>query len=118
MARRYFEEAMTREASLANLAYRGLRVARIHPIRTALSTDKRPVVELNISNATVQVELSMILHRCGFKVLGDRVKETAEIEFQGGATTKGETARVELRVVDKASGKVLASDLQTATAPP
>ncbi len=107
---------------------------RIERIRKNLKTDKLPVVEVRIPerhfggitiDPAAETEIAFILGKCGFPVADAKTGEKASIEFVGEALSefgmrKGNLVsckgRVELKVIDKASGKVLAVDRQTCVA--
>ena len=107
---------------------------RIEKIRKALGNKKLPVVEVRIPerhfgtftiDPAAQTELSFILQKCGFTVVDEKSAGKVDVEFKGEALSefgmrKGNLVsckgRVELKIVDKDTGKVLAVDRQTAVA--
>ncbi|MBI4023448.1 MAG: curli assembly protein CsgG [Verrucomicrobia bacterium] len=107
---------------------------RIERIQKALKGAKLPVVEVHIPerhfggitiDPAAQTEISFILEKCGFKLLDEKSTDKAEIEFKGEALSefgmrKGNLVsckgRVELKIIQKASGKILAVDRQTSVA--
>jgi hypothetical protein len=107
---------------------------RIEKIRKALKSDKLPAVEVHIAerhfgshtiDPAAQTEISYILQKSGFAVIDEKSEQKADVEFIGEALSefgmrKGNLVsckgRVELKLRDKASGKILAVDRQTSVA--
>ncbi len=107
---------------------------RVEKIRKMLKTDKLPVVEVNITerhfggitiDPAAQTEISFILQKCGFTVVDAKSTEKAELEFKGEALSelgmrKGNLVsckgRMELKIIEKATGKILDVDRQTSVA--
>ncbi len=107
---------------------------RIEKIRKSLKTEKLPVVEVNIPerhfggptfDPAAQTEISFFLEKCGFTVVNAKSSEKPELEFIGEAFSefgmrKGNLVsckgHIELKVIDKATGKILVIDRQTSVA--
>ena len=107
---------------------------RIEKIRKSLKTDKLPVVEVHIAerhfggitiDPAAQTEVSFILQKCGFTLIDEKSSQKPDLEFVGEALSefgmrKGNLVsckgRVELKIRDKATGKILAVDRQTSVA--
>lgn len=107
---------------------------RIAAIKKQLGDKKRPAVSVKIEEMHIgrpvidpaaQTEFSLILQQCGFTVVDDISTNKAEIEITGQAfseygMTKGNLqscrARIEIKVRDVASGKIIAVDRQTSVA--
>ena len=106
----------------------------VERIKKSLKTDKLPVVEVHIAerhfgsmtiDPAAETELAYLLQKCGFTVVDAKSSQKVAIEFSGEAFSefgmrKGNLVsckgRVELKVIDKASGKILAVDRQTSVA--
>jgi len=107
---------------------------RIERIRKALKTDKLPSVQVKIAeqhfgrpanDPAAQTELEFILQKCGFTLVDEKSSSKADIEFTGEAFSelgmrKGNLVsckgRVEIKVRDRQSGKILSVDRQTSVA--
>jgi len=108
---------------------------RIERVRKSLRTDKLPVVEVRVAERHVgtattidpaaETEVAYFLKNCGFTVVEPQSRQKPQIEFVGEgfsefALRKGNLisckARVELKAVEKSTGKVLAVDRQTSVA--
>lgn len=107
---------------------------RIASIKKSLKDAKLPKVRITIPeqhygqpvrDPAAETELGMILKDCGFEVLTDKSTEKADVEFVGEAFStygmrKGNLiscqARIEIKVIDKPTGKALAIDRQTGMA--
>jgi hypothetical protein len=103
-------------------------------IRQSLKTNKRPTVAVNLPerhlggatfDPAAQTELAFLLQKCGFPLVDEKSSQKPEIEFIGEAFSefgmrKGNLVsckgRVELKVIEKATGKILAVDRQTSVA--
>ena len=110
------------------------REDRIESIKKSLKTDKLPVVLVKVAerhfggptiDPAAETELGLILKECGFTLVSDKTDTKPDIELIGEAFSefgvrKGNLisckARVELKVIEKASGKILAVDRQTSVA--
>ena len=108
------------------------RKDRVAAIKTALGDRRRPTVavkvaERHIGQATidpaVQTEFSFILNECGFKVVEPTVDHEflvdgeafSELSLRRGNLVSVK-ARAEIKAVEKATGKVVSADRQTAYA--
>ncbi len=107
---------------------------RIATMKQALKDAKRPKVRISIperhygapaSDPAAETELGLILTECGFTVLTDKSTEKADVEFVGEAFStygmrKGNLiscqARIEIKVIDKPTGRAIAIDRQTGMA--
>lgn len=107
---------------------------RIAVIKKALKLEKPPtamvaIAERHLGGPTIdpaaETELTLILKDCGFTILDSKSDQKPEIDFQGEAfsefgTRKGNLfackARVELKAIDKATGRILGVDRQTSVA--
>lgn len=110
------------------------REEKIARIIKSLPPGKRPVVAVEIAerhfgtpaiDPAAGIELSLILQKAGFTVVDDKSQQKADIEITGEAFSayglrKGNLiscrARVEVKVHEKGTGKVLAADRQTSVA--
>jgi hypothetical protein len=107
---------------------------RIADLKKALKDRQLPKVSIRIperhygqpvNDPAAETELGRILTECGFPVLSDRSTEKPDIEFVGEAFSaygmrKGNLiscqARIEVKVIDKATGRAITMDRQTAMA--
>ncbi len=106
----------------------------VERIKKSLKGDKRPVIGVKIAErhfggATIdpaaETELNKLLLECGFEVTDDKSDAKADLEISGEAFSafgmrKGNLAsckgRVELKVRERLTGKILAVDRQTSVA--
>ena len=107
---------------------------RIAALKKILKGGKLPVVSVKIPeqhfgrpviDPAAETELSLFLRECGFTLADGQSTLKPEIEFVGEAFSelgmrKGNLiscrARVEIKVIEKATGKILIADRQTAGA--
>jgi len=107
---------------------------RVAKIKKALGDKKLPVVSVKITeqhfgqhviDPAAQTELSLILQQCGFTLADDNSTNRPAIEITGEAFSefgmrKGNLqscrARIEIKVRDVASGKIISVDRQTSVA--
>ena len=107
---------------------------RVEKLRIALKGAKLPAAEVHIPerhfggmtiDPAAQTEISFILQKCGFTVVDEKSTAKPEVEFKGEALSefgmrKGNLVsckgRVELKIIEIATGKVLAIDRETAVA--
>ena len=110
------------------------REDRVEKIRKGFKEGKLPVVNVIVNerhfggpaiDPAVETELALILQKCGFTVLSKDSVEKPDILITGegfseAGMRKGNLvackARVELKMVEKATGKLLAVDRQTSVA--
>jgi hypothetical protein len=110
------------------------REERVEKIFRSLNEGARPGVSVRVSerhfgapvrDPAVETELSLILQQAGFTVLDDKSKDKPDIEIAGEAFSafalrKGNLvsckARVELKIHERKTGKILAIDRQTTVA--
>ena len=107
---------------------------RVREIKGKLGDKKRGAVYVKITeqhfgrfiiDPAAQTELSLILQQCGFTVVDDKSPQKPDYEITGEAFSefgmqkgnlKSCRARVEIKVRDAASGKIIAEDRQTSVA--
>jgi hypothetical protein len=107
---------------------------RIQEIKAKLGDKKRGAVYVKITeqhygrfiiDPAAQTELSLILQQCGFTVVDDKSPQKPDYEITGEAFSafgmqKGNLqscrARVEIKVRDAATGKIITEDRQTSVA--
>lgn len=110
------------------------RQERIDALKGALGGKPRPFVSVRIAerhfggpviDPAAETELALMLGETGFTVLDTRAKENPQIRFEGEAFSayglrKGNLfscrARVELKAIEVATGRILATDRQTSVA--
>jgi hypothetical protein len=110
------------------------REQRIEKIIKNLKNGKRPAVSVKIAerhfggaviDPAAETELSLILQKAGFTVVDDKSRQSAELEITGEAFSaygmrKGNLisckGRIEIKVQEKKSGKILANERQTSVA--
>jgi hypothetical protein len=110
------------------------REQRIERIIKNLKAGKKPAVSVKIAerhfggaviDPAAETELSMILQKAGFTVADDKSRQNADVEITGEAFSaygmrKGNLisckGRIEIKVQEKKSGKILANERQTSVA--
>jgi len=110
------------------------REDRVETIKKALKDAKRPVISVRIPeqhfgaavlDPAAQTELSLILRQAGFALADDKSAQKPDIEITGDAFSafsvrRGNLvsckARVELKAQNRADGKIIAVDRETAVA--
>jgi len=110
------------------------REDRIEAIKQSLKSEKLPAVSVKITehhfggptiDPAAETELGLILQQCGFTLASDKSDTKPDIELFGEAFSefgmrKGNLvsckARVELKALEKVTGKILATDRQTSVA--
>ena len=110
------------------------REDRVEAIKKTLKDVKRPVVSVRIpeqhfggpvADPAAQTELSLILQQAGFVLADDKSAQKPDIEITGEAFSafgvrRGNLtsckARVELKVQNRADGKIIAVDRETSVA--
>jgi len=110
------------------------REDRIAAVKKSIKTDKLPVVSVKVAerhfggptiDPAAETELSLILKECGFTLVTDKSDTKPDVELVGEAFSefgvrKGNLisckARVEVKAIEKGSGKILAADRQTSVA--
>lgn len=107
---------------------------RLEKLAKQLGQGKRPSVSIKIPerhfgapviDPAAETELGLYLQKCGFTLVDDKSQATAEVEITGEAFSalgvrKGNLiscrSRVEIKVTEKATGKILLVDRQTSVA--
>jgi len=110
------------------------RADRVATLRAVLKETRRPTVRVRLPerhlggetfDPAAQTECELLLREAGFTVLAEGAAEVPDLEFSGEAFSEQAMrrgglvscrARVELKAVERASGKVLASDRQASVA--
>ncbi len=110
------------------------REDRVEAIKKALGQAKLPVAEVHIAerhfggptiDPAAETEFGLLLKQSGFTLVDEKAPQKAEVEFVGEAFSefglrKGNLysckARVEIKVREQATGKLLAVDRQTSVA--
>jgi hypothetical protein len=110
------------------------REERLEKLAKQLGQGKRPSVSIKIPerhfgapviDPAAETELGLYLQKCGFTLVDDKSQATAEVEITGEAFSalgvrKGNLiscrSRVEIKVTEKATGKILLVDRQTSVA--
>jgi hypothetical protein len=110
------------------------REERIEKLRKKLKGEKLPAVSVHIPeqhfgqpvrDPAAQTELLLMLQQCGFKIVDEQSKDKADVEISGEAFSalglrKGNLisckARVEVKVRNVTTGKLVTADRQTSVA--